>query len=114
VRRISHNARYEALQKDYLKNRDNRTLEKMYAVAKEAGYNYLKKYCLKKGIRLQNLAEMSHDSAMFIIDQYLRKPDFKILRLSAYIYFGVIKTLFRNKGVETREVSYEETVRGCE
>jgi hypothetical protein len=85
----------------------------MYDVAKEAAYNYLNKYCRKKGIRLRNLDEMAHDSAMFIIDQYLRKPGFKILRLSAYIYFAVIKTLFKNKGVETREVSYEETVRGC-
>jgi hypothetical protein len=104
---MSHNARYNDLQNEYLKKRDSRILTKMYETAKEVSYNYLRKYCQRKGIRLRNLAELSHDSAMFVIDQYLRKPDFKILRISAYIHFGVIKTLFRNKDTETSEVSYE-------
>jgi hypothetical protein len=105
--RVSHNARYNALQNEYFKKRDSRILTRMYEIAKEVSYHYLRKYCQRKGIRLRNLTELSHDSAMFVIDQYLRKPDFRILRISAYIHFGVIKTLFRDKAVETQEVSYE-------
>jgi hypothetical protein len=43
-----------------------------------------------------------------VIEQYLRKLDFKVNKISAYIYFGVIKTLFKDKDMEIKEVSYEE------
>jgi hypothetical protein len=80
----------------------------MYGIAKEAAYSYLNKYCIKKGIRLTNIKELSHDSSLYAIEQYLRKPDFKIIKISAYMYFGVLKSLFKNKDIEMREVSYEE------
>jgi hypothetical protein len=107
---VSHNEAYDALQKEYLKNRDGKTLGKMYRIAEEASYNYLRKYCRKKGIWLLNIKEMSHDASVYIIDQYLRKTDFRILKLSAYIHFGVRKTLFNDKDAEMREISYENII----
>jgi hypothetical protein len=105
---ITHNEIYNELQNKYLETRDKITLGQMYCVAKEAAKNYLIKYCRQRGLRL-NLEELSHDSALFVIEQYLKKPAFKVGKISAYIYFGVKKTLFRNKDVEMREgVSYEE------
>jgi hypothetical protein len=104
----SHNGIYSALQEEYLTTRDRGILGEMYGVAREASKNYINKYCRKKGILLDRIDEMSHDSAVYVIDQYLRKPGFKVLRISAYIHFAVMKTLFRNKDTETREVSYEE------
>jgi hypothetical protein len=110
--RTSHNALYDALQEEYFRERDAAVLTKMYEVAKKVSRNYLNNYCRKKGIHLGNLDEMSHDSAIFVIDQYLRKPDFKITKISAYVHFGVIKTLFCNKDNERKEVSYETIVEG--
>jgi hypothetical protein len=106
---MTHNEQYDSLQAEYLKTRDNRTLGKMYEVAKQAAFNYLRKYCNSRGIKLDN-EEMSHDAAMFVIEQYLRKPEWSVQRISAYIHFGVIKVLYRDKERETREVSYDEII----
>jgi hypothetical protein len=104
---MTHNERYESLQKEYLCSRDNKTLGEMYEVAREAAFNYLNKYCIRRGIVLDN-EELSHEASMYVIEQYLRKPKFEVRRISAYIHFGVLKALFRNKDAEMREVSYEE------
>jgi ribosomal protein S1 len=102
----THNEIYNNLQEEYLKNRDNKILSKMYEIATQISFNYIKKYCQKKGISL-NIKELSHDSALFVIEQYLIKSDFKVKKISAYAYFGVIKNLFKNKDSEMNEISYE-------
>jgi hypothetical protein len=106
---ITHNEIYEKLQQKYLINRDKKTLGEMYLIAKEASRNYLLKYCRTRGIHL-NIDELSHDSSMFVIEQYLRKPDFKVGKISAYIHFGVKKVLFKDKDIEMRELSYEQYI----
>jgi hypothetical protein len=103
----THNEQYEALQAEYLKTKDNKALGKMYLIAKEAAKNYISKYCRTRGLKL-NINELSHDSAIYIIEQYLRKPSFHVDKLSAYIYFGVKKSLFKDKEIEQREISYEQ------
>jgi hypothetical protein len=105
---ITHNEQYEKLQQEYLINRDNRILGKMYEIAKAAAYNYIKKYCQSHGLHNLNERELSHDSALFVIEQYLRKPEFKVEKISAYIHFGTRKALFTNKDVEQHEISYEQ------
>jgi hypothetical protein len=104
---MTHNERYESLQEEYMTTRSNKTLGKMYEVAREAAFNYLRKYCNNRGIRLDT-EELSHDAAMFVIEQHLRKPEWTVQKISAYIHFGVLKVLFGDKERETREVSYEE------
>jgi hypothetical protein len=106
-KRTAHNSGYAVLQEKYLKTRNNSLLERMYGIAEEAARNYLKKYCRKKGIRLDNLGEKAHDAALYVIEQHLRKPGFKVMRLSAYIHFGVLKALYKNKDQEMNETSYE-------
>jgi hypothetical protein len=101
----THNETFDLLQEDYLVTRDNNTLATMYEVAKEVAYNYLAKYCRSRSLHL-DLEELSHDSSMYIIEQYLRKPEFRVAKLSAYIYFGVIKNLYKNKNREQKELSY--------
>jgi hypothetical protein len=105
--RIPHNEIYNDLQEKYLETRDKRLLEKMYGIAGEVSRNYLNKYCKKKGIRLNSIDDMAHDAALFVIEQYLRKPWFKVRKLSAYIYFGVMKVLYKDRKREMNEVSYE-------
>jgi hypothetical protein len=107
-----HNDIFNELQIKYYKNYNDKKLKdfylsKMYEVAKEISFNYLNKYERKKGIHL-NKDELSHDSAMFVIEQYLRKKDFVIEKISAYVYFGMIKVLYSDKEREMREISFEE------
>jgi hypothetical protein len=104
---VNHNESYASLQDEYLKTRDNRTLGKMYLIAKEVALNYLRKYCNLHGLVLDT-EELSHDAAMYVIEQHLRKPHWSVARISAYVYFGVLKVLFKNKEREKNEVSYEE------
>jgi hypothetical protein len=104
---MAHNEQYDSLQTEYLRTRDNAVLGKMYEVAKQAAFNYLQKYCHNHGIKLNN-KELSHDAAMFVIEQHLKKPEWRVKRISAYIHFGVIKVLYRDKEREIREDSYEE------
>jgi hypothetical protein len=110
---IIHNEEYSKQQDLYIKNKNdkslsNRALGKMYEIAKNAAYNYIRKYCQQRGLHHLDIEEKSHDAALFVIEQYLKKPEFKVEKISAYIYFGVSKALFKNKDIEQMEVSYVE------
>jgi hypothetical protein len=59
-------------------------------------------------LRNLDINEKSHEAATFVIEQYLRKPEFKVYKISAYIYFGTRKVLFKNKNIEINEISYDE------
>jgi hypothetical protein len=103
----THNELYDELQDKYLQTRDSKILGKMYEIAKEVAYNYITKYCNNKGITL-DIEELSHNSSIFVIEQYLKKPNFRVKKISSYIYFGTIKILFTNSEIEMAEVSYEQ------
>jgi hypothetical protein len=105
---IPHNEQYEALQTKYMKTKDNKILGDMYSIAKQCAFNYIRKYCQQKGLHHLDIEEKSHEAALFVIEQYLKKPEFKVEKISAYVYFGVRKTLFKNKDIEQMEVSYDE------
>jgi hypothetical protein len=106
---MTDNERYEKIQKEYLEHRNDKSLTELYFICVKISNKYLNKYCQKKGITL-NIKEKSHDSALFVIEQYLKKPHFKVNRISAYVYFGVIKSLYKDKHIEMNEVSYEEMI----
>jgi hypothetical protein len=106
---MTDNERYEGIQNEYLKDRNDKSLTELYYICLKLAKKYLNKYCKKKGIIL-NIEEKSHDAAVFVIEQYLKKPEFKVKRISAYIYFGTIKALYKDKHREMNEVSYEEMV----
>jgi hypothetical protein len=82
----------------------------MYKIAREAAYNYISVYFFKKRLPFRDAGAMSHDAALFVIEQYLKKPGFQVGKISAYIHFGVLKELFRNKRSEMCEISYEGLV----
>jgi hypothetical protein len=107
----THNESYGEWQDKYFKSGDEKLkdycLSKMYETAVRAAGNYIRKYAKGRGLAFQNIDCLAHDSAMYIIEQHIRKPDFKIERLSAYIHFGVIKTLFKDKEQEMNEVSFD-------
>ncbi|MDR0722088.1 MAG: hypothetical protein LBF75_04735 [Treponema sp.] len=101
------NERYDRLQDAYLERGDAGLLVEMYQVAKHVAHHYLLKYCRNKKLHLE-VPDLAHDAAMYIIEQYLKPKVFRVQRLSAYIYFGVIKVLYRDykKGVSV--ISYDE------
>jgi hypothetical protein len=105
--RRTDNERYDQLQDAYMERRDTGLLVEMYQVAKHAAHQYLLKYCRNKKIHLEVL-DLAHDAAMYIIEQYLKPKVFRVQRLSAYIYFGVIKVLYRDYKKGLVVISYEE------
>jgi hypothetical protein len=106
--RNSHNAAYNALQEEYMTARDARVFDKMYGIAKKVAYNYIRKYGKKKKCRFNDIDEKAHDSAVYVMEQYLKHPGFMVKAISSYVWFGVMKTLFKNKDAEMSETSYEE------
>jgi hypothetical protein len=111
---VTHNELYEALQQEYLQTRDSKILGKMYEIAKQAAFNYIKKYCQQRGLFNLDTEELSHDASLFVIEQYLRKPEFRVNKISAYIHFGVKKVLYKDKEKEMCEVSYDEYIENKE
>jgi hypothetical protein len=104
----THNEKFEKLQQEYYEsNRNEKILSQMYLVAYDCCKNYIRKYCNDKGLRLTDIDEKSEDAAIYVIDKYLKHPDFKIQKLSAYAYFGVLKALFSMAEQEMHETSLE-------
>ncbi|MDR0388370.1 MAG: hypothetical protein LBH57_10085 [Treponema sp.] len=104
-----HNERYSELQDEYLRTRDGKCLSLMYGVCVEIAGNYIRKYARKRRLSL-DAGELAHDSAVYVIDQYLRKPRFRVGRISAYIHYGCVKSLFRDKEWDRRKAPYEESL----
>jgi hypothetical protein len=111
---MTHNETYKELENLYIKNRENGNkkeadyyLNEMYKLLKLISYNYIKKYCEKKNIHL-DIREKAHDSAIFVICRYLKNPDFRVEKISAYIYFGVLKALFQDKEYEMSTISLDD------
>jgi hypothetical protein len=110
----THNERFSELQKKYFEAREagdkkaDYWLNQMYELIKNIARNYIRAYCQKKGIRIGDKEEKAHESSMYCICQYIRKPGFKIDKISSYAHFGVLKSLFKDKDIEMSEVSYEQ------
>lgn len=105
----THNSLFAELQEEYLRTRGHKCLDRMYRLCVDMATNYIRKYARDKGLPL-DIPELAHDSAVYVIEQYLKKPGFRIDRISAYMHFGCVKSLFRNKEREQREISYEEFI----
>lgn len=110
-----HNQLYTELQRQYLevkgnnKHKEDYFLSKMYELIREIQTNYFLDYCKKKGITIpyDDLQDKIEDATLFVINQYLKKPNFKVDKISAYAYFGFKKSLFKNKDKEMNTVSLD-------
>lgn len=106
----THNAKFADLQEQYFSNgRDSEILGKMYEVICEYLKNRLRKYCRDKNISL-DIEEKTDIGALWLIERYLRDPDFKIDRLSAYGHFGLLKALYSNIEEEQKETSLDAII----
>lgn len=105
----THNEIFNKLQEDYLKTRNPETLSKMYLVILELQTNYIKNYCKKKSIYL-DIEEKAEDASTWVIERYLKNPDFKIDKISAYAYFGFLKSMFKDSEQEKNCISYDSLI----
>ncbi|MDR0412009.1 MAG: hypothetical protein LBH75_08580 [Treponema sp.] len=107
------NEAFARLQEEYIRQRDadkvsmDKALAEMYKICVRLAHRYIAGYRRSKTIYL-DLKEKSHDAAMYCIEQYLSKADFRIEKIGVYIRFGCRKVLFQDKERETREVEYEK------
>lgn len=106
-RKALHNKQYEQLQQLFFETKDQRILAQMYECAKQVAQNYLNKYCRARNLDL-DIPTLAHDSATYIIQRYLKPKPFCVLKISACIYYGVLKVMYGDyrKGIEF--ISYEE------
>ena len=106
----THNERFAALQTEYYENgRDKETLGKMYEVVCEYLRNRIRKYCCDRNLCL-DIEDKTEIGAIWIIERFLRNPNFKIERISAYGHFGLLKALYSNKEEEKTEVSLDALI----
>ncbi len=106
-----HNIEFEKLQSEYLSERKVEILNKMYKVAYKYCVNLILQYVHQKGLIWadETIKEKAHDCATWLIEPYLRKPDFKIKKLSSYAHFAKLKILYSNKD-EQKLYSLDELI----
>lgn len=84
----------------------------MYSVAAEFCANSILSYSRKKclGWNDGEILSKAHDCATWLIEPYLRKPEFRINRLSSYAHFALLKILYGNKSYEQRNCSLDALI----
>lgn len=96
----THNEIFSELQDEYFKtNRNPEVLGKMYLVIKEMETNYIQKYCKTNGVEFSfdEMEDRIETATLFVIERYLKYPDFRIDKISAYAGFGRCKALHNVK-----------------
>lgn len=109
-----HNIEFEKLQSEYLSERKVEILSKMYKVAYKYCVNLILQYVHQKGLIWEDkiIEDKAHDCATWLIEPYLRNPNFKIKKLSSYAHFAKLKILYSNKD-EQKLCSLEELIETC-
>ena len=108
---MSHNKLFDDLQNKYYKTNDKKVLEEMYLLLLEFYRNYITDYARKRGLKFtkETIDDLRTEMAERTISHYLKKPDFRIEKLSSYGYFDFIKIITQNK-IEDRNFSLEQLV----
>lgn len=108
---MNHNEMFAELQNKYYKTNDKKVLEEMYLLLLEFYRNYITDYARKRGLKFskETIDDLRTEMAERTISHYLKKPDFRIEKLSSYGYFDFIKIITQNK-TEDRNFSLEQLV----
>ena len=108
---MNHNKLFDDLQNKYYKTNDKKILEEMYLLLLEFYRNYITDYARKRGLKFtkEKIDDLRTEMAERTISHYLKKPDFRIEKLSSYGYFDFIKIITQNK-TEDRNFSLEQLV----
>ena len=108
---MNHNELFADLQEKYYKTNNKKVLEEMYLLLLEFYRNYITDYARKRGLKFtkETIDDLRTEMAERTISHYLKKPDFRIEKLSSYGYFDFIKIITQNK-TEDRNLSLEQLV----
>ena len=108
---MNHNELFADLQNKYYKTNNKKVLEEMYLLLLEFYRNYITDYARKRGLKFtkETIDDLRTEMAERTILHYLKKPDFRIEKLSSYGYFDFIKIITQNK-TEDRNFSLEQLV----
>ena len=109
--KMSHNELFADLQEKYYKTNNKKVLEEMYLLLLEFYKNYITDYARKRGLKFtkETIDDLKIEMAERTISHYLKKPDFRIEKLSSYGYFDFIKIITQNK-TEDRNFSLEQLI----
>ena len=108
---MSHNELFADLQEKYYKTNNKKVLEEMYLLLLEFYRNYITDYARKRGLKFtkETIDDLRTEMAERTISHYLKKPDFRIEKLSSYGYFDFIKIITQNK-TEDKNFSLEQLI----
>ena len=108
---MNHNELFADLQEKYYKTNNKKVLEEMYLLLLEFYRNYITDYARKRGLKFtkETIDDLRTEMAERTISHYLKKPDFRIEKLSSYGYFDFIKIITRNK-TEDKNFSLEQLI----
>ena len=108
---MKHNELFSNLQNKYYKTNDKKVLEEMYLLLLEVYRNYITDYATKRGLKVakEKIDDLKVEMAERTISHYLKNPNFRIEKLSAYGYFDFIKIITQNK-TEDKNFSLEKLV----
>ena len=108
---MSHNELFADLQEKYYKTNNKKVLEEMYLLLLEFYRNYITDYARKRGLKFtkETIDDLKIEMAERTISHYLKKPDFRIEKLSSYGYFDFIKIITQNK-TEDKNLSLEQLI----
>ena len=108
---MNHNELFADLQEKYYKTNNKKVLEEMYLLLLEFYRNYITDYARKRGLKFtkETIDDLRTEMAERTITHYLKKPDFRIEKLSSYGYFDFIKIITQNK-TEDRNFSLEQLI----
>ena len=108
---MNHNELFADLQEKYYKTNNKKVLEEMYLLLLEFYRNYITDYAKKRGLKFtkETIDDLRTEMAERTILHYLKKPDFRIEKLSSYGYFDFIKIITQNK-TEDKNFSLEQLV----
>ena len=106
---MNHNELFAKLQEKYYKTNDKKVLEEMYLLLLDFYKNYITDYAKKRGLKFakEKIDDLRAGMAERTISHYLKKPDFRIEKISSYGYFDFIKIITQNKS-EDRNFSLEQ------
>ena len=108
---MSHNEMFADLQDKYYRTNNKKVLEEMYILLLEFYRNYITDYARKRGLKFtkETIDDLRTEMAERTISHYLKKPDFRIEKLSSYGYFDFIKIITQNK-TEDKNFSLEQLI----
>ena len=108
---MNHNELFAKLQNKYYKTGNKKILEEMYLLLLEFYRNYIIDYARKRGLKFtkEKIDDLKVEMAERTISHYLKNPNFRIEKLSAFGYFDFIKIITQTK-TEDKNFSLEQLV----